>query len=728
MTNRRYINPSLIQAENNVQASAINNTGVNGLQSISITNNTQSTPVFPWGNPKMLSPDYPPNMIPFPPYFRSVSSVFPSTKDAAAACKIPFGLVVTPGLVSNAPLIDCSNSIVPRCTSCQAYLCPQCKVSGDGRSWICAICHKPNPIQNNPYDSVPFSSKPEMQNPVYDVLAPDPYKHINGHPTLCFIIDTSYPAYASGLTGQMASSIKASIASIPDYYHVALITMSNIITVFDFVEKREFAICDLTECTLSFNQKNCCPEIKDIRESLESAMDSLIQNVPSETIIGHCLGSALIVAENLLANIGGLLLVGFIGLPVYGPYVLKKRVVQNNDEQPLLRLPPDGTGKFYREIAFRLNRAAISAHYYTAGTEFLDLSTSAVSTGLTCGECNYYGQLDETARAKMHSDIFATITNQYCWDSTIRLRCSNGIKLQRTHTNCTLRSGDLVSFPIISRSDSIAFELNLESNIANSAIFQLAMVFSNNSDQRMIRVFTFESPLSADPNIICKSIDEATLTTLVMRRALSSVLSKGPAIGSTDIRTEMNVMFSRSTNYVSMYHLLHSILCNQVIRARPHPLGVDGRMSVIIGLRSISVNDLLLYLYPKMYALDSDVKTPLPLSGQSFSYGSCFLVHTVEKIYIWVSNSVSQEFLSNVFGVQSFEQLPSELPTLENPTNVEVHNLLNECWSFSGHYLPIEIIPQQSPRESIFADILVDDSTACGSNLSQWMNEIKITH
>lgn len=709
--------------------------------------------IFPWANPKLQEPNLLPNQIPFPPYLRSVTSVFPANKLTADTCKIPFGLVISPALVSDCPVVDCRQvGIVPRCNSCSSYLCPQVQVTPQGNSWKCALCGKVNAIPpelmagatgGSSYyypqaagiqqTSQFFGSRLELQCPVYDVIAPKSYDHINAGPTFCFLVDMSYPALSIGFTQQMLASIKASLDSLQPHTRVGLMTMSNNLSMFDLVNSVEIVVPDLSELVGRFNQDNLFPKIQDCKDQLNNAIDELLQRPINPAIKGHCIASALLLCEQTMMNLGGIVLAGLVGLPQYGPYQLKPRQMVDNDELPLLRLPTDGSGKIFRECAFKLNRASVSVHQFSAGQEFTDLSTVAVPSGLTCGECNHYSIFDDFARTKMHSDIFSTLTNQYCWDSCLRLRTTAGCKMVRPHTNCTLRSGDLISFPVIAREDAIAFELtSSEQGIqGQNIIFQLAMVYTNNEGSRMIRVFTIETPASKDVRLICSSVDEATLTTMMCRRAGTTLLQQGPVPAVESIRKEIQVMVTqKALNFCSIYHLMHAMLSNVSFRSR-HPFGVDGRMSQIIMLRAISITNLLLYLYPRMFSVDTE--SILPLTSTSFSQGTVFLFHTVDKIYIWVSAAADQNFLANAFGCQSLEGLPTAFPPTNTSPNqnsaeyLKVQKIISNCYELSGKYLPVEVIGQGSPREAVFSEIIVDDSTVSGSNLTSWTQSMRLS-
>ena len=674
----------------------------------------QSNLLFPWENPRLFTQESQTGFTNFPIYMRSVTSVFPASYNVYSQMKIPLGIVIQPAISMECPIIDYSNGNVPRCQKCSSYLCPQAQVVSD-RQWKCPLCGNVNNADEYFLGSLRDSK--ELQLPVYDILAPiSKYFHIDPHPTFMFLIDTSLPAYNVGLPQNFLNLLLSLVDSIPEYYYVSLMTMSNKITVFDLVNETEIVIADLTEVpNMSQYQKYTVVKLADFKEQFKAAIKQIIETPPNLSSCGHCFGSALQVAEALLLNNGGILISALTGFPKHGPHTLRERY--NDDELTMLRLPGDGSGKIFRDMAFRLNRASVSVHLFAVGESFMDFSVIAIPTGLTCGQIHHYRILSQAECEQMNADLYATLTNQYCWDSCFRLRTSSGIKLVKPHTNCTLRANGLISFPVIGKEESIAFELALTEDKeikSPTVLFQFSMVYNDNASRRMIRVFTIEAPVSNDIFQLFNSVDEATLVTLIQRRAVTQLLQLGPQNAVDSIKKEIaTISAQKSIHFSSFHHLIHSLLCNPAFRIRLNG-GVDARMAKLIRLRAISINDLILYLYPIMYSVDTG--SILPLTNESFQYGTIFLIHTFDAIIIWISSNIAPEFLQNTFGVNSRESI-NQVPQLQTQENQALHNLLNQCYNYSGRYLPLEIISQGELPQ----DILVDDLAECGSNLRQWL-------
>ncbi|OHS94927.1 Sec23/Sec24 trunk domain containing protein [Tritrichomonas foetus] len=728
MNKRRYVNPELQQASSVITAAPPQQQQQQQMMNppMSSTIPIAQPPaaptvnvVFPWGNSKLLNPVVPDGFTPLPPYFRATVNHFPTSKSVADSANVPLGIIVNPSQVVDVPVIDYREKKVPRCQRCNSYLSPYSQVVGDGNSWKCPFCNAVSQIDSYGYGASERTA--EFVSPVYDIIAPAPFTtNPEAGPCFAFLIDLSYGAINSGFTQQVITSVKASLSSMDQTARVCLITMGSRLTVYDFSRKTEFVVSDITEPALP-----SCPvaPLQDCLSDFEEVLDNLLQHLGEYASNGHCYGSALLLAERVLGKTGGVLVATCVGIPTVGPYALKER--HADKEITLIQLPEDGSGKFYREIGFRLNRVGVSVILFNQNLDnkSSDLSIISVPSGLTGGSCYRYPQFDPVS---LHNDLFATMTSEYLWDSSMRLRCSTGVKISYIYSNCTLRE-NTVYYPVMSTHNAIMFELTVDSELNTPTVyFQAAVLWTNSQRQRMIRVFTFGLPSSNTPTTVKQSLDEAAIATILAKKAAIKVLQKGPEEASLETKRALTLISSGGFRFSSLYHLIHSLLCSPLLR-RGVAGGADTRMHHVIQLRAVSLPNALLYMYPRFYAIDTKTGE-LPLENAAFCAGSVFLAHTLKRIYIWVSPSATPETLMNIFGVSSLDALPTSVPPLNNPDNQFVQETLQKCYIYSGKYIPSEVIPPGDPRESIFGDILVDVSTYCGTAVTPFISEMTSLH
>ena len=675
--------------------------------------------IFPWGNEYIMNPKPLPTGERLPSYFRPTTTVIPLSKEVMDNAGVPIGIMLNPSLVANVPVINYSKTTVPRCSKCASYLSPYTKIQPDGNSYACPMCGRINQIPATDGVSTVLSQRQELTNQVYDIIAPRPYiamPYITG--SVCFIVDMSIPAIQSGFTLQFLSSIKSTLASLPDNFRISIMTTSDKITIFDFRAMCEFIVADLTDMSLQFPFVSL---LGDVREQIDTAISQLLEATP--TAAGNCFGSALEATERLMSPLGGSIICGIYGPVIFGPHAIPKREMnQTTTEADLIRLPKGNECKFYRDISFRLNRASCSINLFAGSDGYADIAVSGIACGLSGGVCKFYGKFDAEAAVKMHNDIFDTLTQEYNYNCSLRLRCSDGIKLVRPQGTFAIQNKDLLSFPILNPHHAVGFELNIEQPLTVSkAIFQLAMLWTTKDMVRMIRVFTFALPVSGDINLIRNSIDEGAVFCMLCKRAVLDSLVTGPANARLSLKKEVTRLVAHSLPFVSLYHLTHALADSDLL-CPVHPQGVDGRLATIITFRQISIIDLILTVYPRLFALDT-MQGPLPLANSSIEAGGVFLVHCIDRILIWVTDRATPEYLQSVFGCSNNHELPSQLPQLQTPEALALQEVINESMQISARYLPVTIFAQGDPLQNVFSKIIIDDRSPDHNGLDSWIAE-----
>jgi hypothetical protein len=537
-----------------------------------------------------------------------------------------------------------------------------------------------------------------------------------------FIFDLSYKALELDFTQQMVRTIRSSLNALPATARVGIMTMSDSVSVFDLTNRREYVISDLSDLDVPLPFPSLFPRLRECKLNFVEALDSLLARECADPLRGHCIGSAFSLAGQLLRGRGGVVFAGYLGLPRHGPHALRPRAPSHRGT---LRLPVDGSGRFYRECGISFCRGSLTVHLFTAGPDAAELPALSVPPGLTAGTCNYYDDFSEANRTRLHNDLFARLSAVCCWDASLRLRSSSTVRLTRSHANCLCKSDQTLLVPVVSREATIAFEIGITAPIDDDhVVLQLAFVRSDARGRRLIRVFTVACPVSPDPRVVLSSVDEGALAVMIARRAATALLATGTTAARHAIDRDVRAAFAGGARYVAMYHLVHALLCNAAVRQRA-ALGADPRMAVLVQMRSMGVAMGLVFLYPRMVAFAPGWPV-LPMSRRSLEAADVFLVHTWRTIFVLVRRGVAAEMMREAFGVGSFAELPAELPMLESEMNRELHRIVQECWNFSGTYIAVEVVGEGSVAEEAMAELFVDDSVACGADLQRWMGQFGV--
>jgi hypothetical protein len=437
------------------------------------------------------------------------------------------------------------------------------------------------------------------------------------------------------------------------------------------------------------------------------------------------LGSAFEAAAIVMRRCGGIIVAGVQGLCVFGRFALRPRhIPPNGAEAPFLNFPRDQpNARLIRDLAGRLSKSRISVHLFGfVNGQSPDIAVMGVPAALTSGFVHLYNSENIS---ELHGDLFAALTTDYLWGALLQIRASSQLKSGRFHGNFTLtKQGKCITFPVLDPREAACLEVTIGEPIKDRSLFiQVALVWTNSARKRMIRVASHVIPVSSFVPQIHRSVDELSLAVLIAKRTLSSLMSRGAAEAALRLKAQFQRMLKRGLPMTTMLHLSHALTVSRIF-APVHPMGPDGRVMDVLRTRGLSPTDLLIWIYPRMFCVDSD-QGPLPLVTDSFATGAVFLFHLIDKIIIWVSEQCSPEYLADAFGVTSVEELDGELPTIESAENQALRDRCQQCWELSQRYLPVVVIGQGDPREAVMSGLLVDTQPANPvAALDVWIREL----
>jgi hypothetical protein len=285
-------------------------------------------------------------------------------------------------------------------------------------------------------------------------------------------------------------------------------------------------------------------------------------------------------------------------------------------------------------------------------------------------------------------DLFRTLSVQYFWDCSARVRCSGGAKVRRLIGGFSVKV-DLAAFPVLASDRTFIAELDLPQPLtAPHVVVQLGMLFTTGAGERRARVLTFQIPVSPSPHTVVASADPVALAVVLARRAADPRLPREPGL---DAALSLFAAHGGS-QFPVLFRLAHAFLSGPLARAG---LGALGNW-----LANCPVADLLLCLCPRMFALDRGLG-PLPCVAESFALGAVFLFHACDAVYIWVGDGADPDWVGRAIG-------GGELERRETAENAALWETIDECRQISGRYLPVVVIRQGDPREAAIGKMLLD--------------------
>jgi hypothetical protein len=148
-------------------------------------------------------------------------------------------------------------------------------------------------------------------------------------------------------------------------------------------------------------------------------------------------------------------------------------------------------------------------------------------------------------------------------------------------------------------------------------------------------------------------------------------------------------------------------------------MDIDARMTDLLNIRSMNPIDILLWLHPRVIPLEND-RITVPLTEAAVMAHSILIVHMMDRILVWIGGTAKQEELDELFGTD----FQGEIPEIDTTLNMNLRNLINECWDFSGRYLPVHVVRDMDKYAMRFARYLSSSGLERDEVYEKWYREM----
>ena len=387
-----------------------------------------------------------------------------------------------------------------RCGRCNAYINPFFRF--EGYTGICNICKFPNQIPEN-FQAT--SEHPELNKPVYDLIAPMPqYKNrdiTNIH--LLFVIELSASTITLGIPQQVLASLMAIIETIPcpEQTEIGFITFeSTHLTYYKCKDStrdvQELLVAELDEDCVPLSHAEMFMNLSTETTNIQLVLEKLNKKIETFSLekgsskLGIPLGAAINNAISSLKSKLGRALVFTAHPPTIGFGKFKKReeasLAGTDKEKSLFAPQIDLFSKLGKECSSH----GISVDLFAFNVEGFDLATLSETTRISGGNLFYFPSYIASQHSeKLHFDLARNLTRGYAFDCIMTMRSSQGLVLSEYHTSrgkVLVRDLEMGS---ISSDQSIAVILQQEEKIAEvESYVQFALLHTNIFGQRLIRV------------------------------------------------------------------------------------------------------------------------------------------------------------------------------------------------------------------------------------------------
>lgn len=140
---------------------------------------------------------------------------------------------------------------------------------------------------------------------------------------------------------------------------------------------------------------------------------------------------------------------------------------------------------------------------------------------------------------------------------------------------------------------------------------------------------------------------------------------------------------------------------------------MDERVFAMERMKSLPLNELLVYIYPNLYPVHSEIDyeneawpNPLQLSFANIERNGVYLLDTFDHLYLYICKSVHPQWLADVFGITQWSQIPDDSDLLPN---AQTHNLPRPSPSaLNPETRPIVPLPEKENQTSIGIRLFID--------------------
>jgi protein transport protein SEC24 len=235
-----------------------------------------------------------------------------------------------------------------------------------------------------------------------------------------------------------------------------------------------------------------------------SVVEGLLDNIPSlfadNTASEAALGAVVRGVQATLSTIGGQANVFLSTIPTIGPGSLKHREdtkLYGTDKEKTLFAAQDG---WYRGVAEECVDAGIGFNIFFFPSQYIDVATIGTLSGITGGELYFHPRFDPVRDGdKLDAQIRRAILRESGYNSTMRIRCSNGLHVTEHFGNFFQRNTTDLELANIDADKAVAALVKHEGKLdeKQEAHFQCAILYTTASGERRVRCHNIAVPVTS---------------------------------------------------------------------------------------------------------------------------------------------------------------------------------------------------------------------------------------
>lgn len=718
-----------------------------------------------------------------PRFIRPSLNHFPANKSLLDETGLMMGALIQPLAQPEAedqpnfvPIVDFEGNEVVRCSRCHAYINPFVKFVNNGKQFVCNFCGHENEVERWYMCNLDgfgrrrdLDMRHELRCGSVDLIVKNPiyYSDNKGKPeegvefqpknipaplTYVFVIDISNFAQSNGIVASVISNIKSVVKQLAETHstcRVSFITFGSSVHFYNIksgVHPQIMVVGDVKDVFLPFPGVNMMT-FGELAQN-EDFLDKLIYLAGGMKEDENAMGSAIIAASELLAEVGGGRILMFsCKLPTVGQGLLKAREdfkVYGTPKEKALFAPLLG---FYKNFATTMAKHQICLDLFLFPTMFMETATLGHLTSNTGGHMYLYNNFNQARDGeRLYHDLHRNLVRETGFDAVLRVRSSTGISLKRNLGNFyTQVEGDM-DLAGVDADSTFAVEFKHDSKLDEKVpnYIQAAMLYTARDGTRRIRLHTLRIGTSSDVSKVFKKADLDATLGILSRLMAQQVVKNRDAL---DVVRQMGndkliaILTSYRKNCSSGSNSGQLILPDALKLLPVHLLGlmktpafrqgtdilIDERIVAFSQIQEMSARSICLYSYPQLFNLthmeeeieeENQTRYPLPamnsLSASRIDSSGMYLLNDGVNIYIWIGREVPSDALQAMFGVDSIEKITLDTqphPDVNTPLGLRYSNIFHEIRKHRNRNGQIRVMRDRDPSEHLFFARLIEDKS-----------------
>lgn len=216
-------------------------------------------------------------------------------------------------------------------------------------------------------------------------------------------------------------------------------------------------------------------------------------------------------------------------LPGLGPGAIRPRQeaqLYNTEKERTLFASQD---PFYRQVGEELADAGIGCNLFLFPSQYIDVASLGVLTGITGGELYFHPRFDPVREGrKLRSEIVGAVSRETAYSVTMRVRCSNGLRVADHFGNFFQRNMTDLEFGTLDADKAIAAVVKHDGKLSENqtVYFQCAVLYTSSTGQRRVRCHNLALGVSTKLGDVFRVADMGATISIVAKEAITQTLTK----------------------------------------------------------------------------------------------------------------------------------------------------------------------------------------------------------